>query len=797
MRCTMSRETGRVAGVRTPADESPGRCRLAVAVLAAMAVVAVAGQGYASVTDFDAGRDFDGFEVDLGSWSGTTPYEAVREASGNHGIGAAAGDFYASASAGETPYTTWGGYNYGAGNAVPTVFVAYTTQVKVYLDVDAGWSNDTRFDFSSAINTAAGTHRRDFVFNAGFYDDNDASPGAGSNRFIFSASNNSGRSNSYPKNPARAPVAVTDSGWYTLRHRFSDVAGLLVADLELVAPDGTVAGTWALSDPGDAIGLIGGNRYGWLAQNEFAVLAVDSALLTTGEPLGLSINQQEDDSTPYGPHPYGSTWTVVDEWADGRLTIPSLADYDEEVTDDGSGNGVWRFSNAVTSGGMSDQPNAPSAPSVAGETAAGLWNDRGPNHTTPLNPPLVRSVASTPFFSAAFRFRSVTGGPQADLSINVSPVARQSTWRMGFLSITDTGTGFDVTFFDTDSVGNFPSTVVASDLSYSDWHDIEMLVEFVDGLNGDGSGNDVVRVFVDGSLVHIGTTWETYYRLLGSRAAFPTQAVDTLMFRSSGTAQPGNAGNGLYFDDVEIDNICFDGDEDGLCDALDNCPLVANAGQDDADADGIGDLCDNCPVLANPAQADGDGDAVGDACDNCPAAVNPSQSDADFDEIGDVCDTDTTPTSFVVNRALLRSAASSTRDNGLVTLRAFLNDGDTGGALVAALLGNGVSIEVADGGSFNESIPITQCATFGRSVSVRCRSADRSVSALFRRLDRLGPDLYTVKVTSKRLPETVTGAAKPAAPLTMTLTQDAVQRLDSMSESDCRVAGRRGLRCRK
>jgi hypothetical protein len=43
-------------------------------------------------------------------------------------------------------------------------------------------------------------------------------------------------------------------------------------------------------------------------------------------------------------------------------------------------------------------------------------------------------------------------------------------------------------------------------------------------------------------------------------------------------------------------------------------------GQDlpDADGDGIPDAQDNCPNIANPDQADSDGDKVGDACDRCP-----------------------------------------------------------------------------------------------------------------------------------------------------------------------------------
>lgn len=37
----------------------------------------------------------------------------------------------------------------------------------------------------------------------------------------------------------------------------------------------------------------------------------------------------------------------------------------------------------------------------------------------------------------------------------------------------------------------------------------------------------------------------------------------------------------------------------------------------DADADGIPDACDVCPAVADPTQANGDGDVFGDACDPC------------------------------------------------------------------------------------------------------------------------------------------------------------------------------------
>lgn len=62
-----------------------------------------------------------------------------------------------------------------------------------------------------------------------------------------------------------------------------------------------------------------------------------------------------------------------------------------------------------------------------------------------------------------------------------------------------------------------------------------------------------------------------------------------------------------------------------------------NPGDDD-DGDGVPNAVDNCPTVANPDQADADGDGVGDACDNCINLANPDQSDLDGDGFGDVCD---------------------------------------------------------------------------------------------------------------------------------------------------------------
>lgn len=211
------------------------------------------------------------FETDTSDWS----VEAQRVASGTNGVTSSTGAFHAEARPGA--FTRWGGYNYGAGNAVPTAFQEYRTSVDIYLNVEAAFPNDHRFDFSSAINKADGTHLRDFVISGGFFNSSDnTGPGAGTNRFIFNTSNNTP---GWPQNPARPSIAIDDTGWYTFTHHFYDNGGVLAVDMEILDAADTVIGSWTLSDPTDLISSVGGNRYGWLVNSEISPLAIDNASL--------------------------------------------------------------------------------------------------------------------------------------------------------------------------------------------------------------------------------------------------------------------------------------------------------------------------------------------------------------------------------------------------------------------------------------------------------------------------------------------------------------------------------------
>jgi hypothetical protein len=160
-----------------------------------------------------------------------------------------------------------------------------------------------------------------------------------------------------------------------------------------------------------------------------------------------------------------------------------------------------------------------------------------------------------------FNLRSATGGAQPGLGITVSPSAKQFDGRMSYLSLVDNGaSGLDLFFYETGPASDpwaSSSVLVASDLSYTDWHSVKFEMDFVAGLQDTGGelyGNDVVKIYVNGQLVHEGTSWESYY--YGTPTFGLTsddkRAVNSLTFSLRGTAAPGTLGGGYYVDDVTV-----------------------------------------------------------------------------------------------------------------------------------------------------------------------------------------------------------------------------------------------------
>ena len=264
-------------------------------VLAAAALIVFLALASRAAADAPPGPYFNGFETNTSNWFDVsnggfgviTRVQSGQPASYASGVPSATGQWHARVSDGPCappvpcsgPFTRWGGYS----QAFPTG--GYRTQIDIYLDV--AWASthpDARFDFSSAINNSAGPFLRDFVFNAGTNRPVDPGPPG----FFVNASTDAFRANAFPQNPCpdpgptsvppnpcRLPVHITTSGWYTFRHTFRDDGGFLAVDMEIFDGSGSVA-QWTIHPP-DPIATVGGNRYGWFANEEIPELAIDNS----------------------------------------------------------------------------------------------------------------------------------------------------------------------------------------------------------------------------------------------------------------------------------------------------------------------------------------------------------------------------------------------------------------------------------------------------------------------------------------------------------------------------------------
>ena len=113
-----------------------------------------------------------------------------------------------------------------------------------------------------------------------------------------------------------------------------------------------------------------------------------------------------------------------------------------------------------------------------------------------------------------------------------------------------------------------------------------------------------------------------------------------------------------------------DDDSDGICDNVDNCPTVANPGQQDGagglevtiagvvSPDGVGDACDNCVRVNNPRQI------AGYLTTNPWRTLTGDQIDDDHDGYGNRCDAKfvAPPSAAVGGLDLAQYRASNTED---------------------------------------------------------------------------------------------------------------------------------------
>ena len=141
-------------------------------------------------------------------------------------------------------------------------------------------------------------------------------------------------------------------------------------------------------------------------------------------------------------------------------------------------------------------------------------------------------------------------------------------------------------------------------------------------LTGGGAGSYTSNLF---AFELIGA--DTLIARVGGSANLPTHQSyrDLLMYQGTFGYTPVGTWSFLFDGDVAGINgetlqalaIIPDGDGDGFPDGIDNCPNVANPGQEDADGDGVGDACDQCAGRddANCRCGDGILDHPNEECD--------------------------------------------------------------------------------------------------------------------------------------------------------------------------------------
>lgn len=267
-------------------------------------------------------------------------------------------------------------------------------------------------------------------------------------------------------------------------------------------------------------------------------------------PIGASVVLADTKSETFDGMTVGSPNGQAG-WQAAGSAGSGCATYDHAIVDNTYGIASFglkslRMSNAVTSGCFSDQTFSASLVDEAGETSAqggGFSGGTRQRH-----------------FEAQWDFAStVPGSEQAGLSVVASP-DRGDGARMSWIQMADTPAGLAVNVYDYrdehvtggalgDPNGaaandDFFFTTVASGLDRTIVHSIKVSMDFLEGPR-----NDVVRVWVDGTLRHVDTSWEDYFRYAEGN---PTRTVDSILFRTGGTAAPATAGNGLLIDNLTL-----------------------------------------------------------------------------------------------------------------------------------------------------------------------------------------------------------------------------------------------------
>jgi hypothetical protein len=190
------------------------------------------------------------------------------------------------------------------------------------------------------------------------------------------------------------------------------------------------------------------------------------------------------------------------------------------------------------------------------------------------------------------------------------------------------------------------------------------------------------------------------------------------------------------------------------------------------------------PALACPGDSDGDGTC--DADDNCPDVANPDQADLDADDVGDACDA--ADAELDVTKIRLRRNASTNGDKSSIKAQGFFFTAPPTDVFDPLA---GFAVRVQDGIGLDVSRAFTGASCVAVGTRTKCKSADKSLQAIFRPLPS-APQVVQYGLVLKRL-----GLAGPFnGPLSVTITQTGTVIDRAGSVTDC-VLKITGLACRQ
>src|SRR5205085_7751954 len=348
----------------------------------------------------------------------------------------------------------------------------------------------------------------------------------------------------------------------------------------------------------------------------------------------------------------------------GGSGIPINPSIDQEVALNGAidpffGAQSFRISNSYTSGSFGDWVFSPSLSEAAGDSDA-AGHGGGFADTSNLQR----------HFDVNFDVHSADSlNEQPGMGMTISP-DRGDGARMSWLRIDDVAGGLKMSFTDYQDVMPYGHTddpaytgpgtpdgcgtgdnFVTTNLGVFDrtqTHHVELSMNFFNGPH-----NDVVKVYVDGNLVHTGTSWEDYYRWCTesqtpSDPAGSSRPVDSVLFRSGGDPCASCDGNGYFYDNL---NMTSDNnvdtplvvDDDGMATAADcdSTTPTFNTIQDAVNAASPGDTIKVCPgvfhVVVNVTKDDLtiNGAQAGVDARTRPGADANESNVTEFDLVGD------------------------------------------------------------------------------------------------------------------------------------------------------------------